>query len=266
MSADHNSEESNEEDRLKVPAAWAALEDAFENNAPEVHSYLHLTTGDVIRVVDGVAAPVTHARIVADPGYRRVDPVSSREQYRWMERFIATLDEGVLKQRLLQAIDGKGAFRRFKDVLVSYPVERERWFAFRTERLRMCMEGWLDAQGLQAVERPEWDVPSAPPPRAPTAAAEKSPRRPAQAPEPLRLRALELVERLPPADLEAACAYLEFLARRSSPPAASAGRAPAVVPTPESGPSVGASRATGRSNAEPKADETADAHERRDQA
>ena len=42
-----------------VPVDWEALEDAFENNAPEVHSYLHLATGDVLRVVDGVADPST---------------------------------------------------------------------------------------------------------------------------------------------------------------------------------------------------------------
>ena len=40
----------------EVPVDWEALEDAFENNAPEVHSYLHLTTGEVLRVVDGVAS------------------------------------------------------------------------------------------------------------------------------------------------------------------------------------------------------------------
>ena len=33
-----------------IPIDWEALEDAFENNAPEVHSYLHTTTGDVLRV------------------------------------------------------------------------------------------------------------------------------------------------------------------------------------------------------------------------
>ena len=33
-----------------VPVDWEALEDAFENNAPEVHSYLHLVTGDVLRI------------------------------------------------------------------------------------------------------------------------------------------------------------------------------------------------------------------------
>src|ERR1700737_2770151 len=66
-----------------VPVDWKALEDAFENNAPEVHSYLHLTTGEVLRVVDGVADPQMHVRIASDGNYLRIDPVSSREQYRW---------------------------------------------------------------------------------------------------------------------------------------------------------------------------------------
>src|SRR5215467_15875648 len=70
-----------------VPIDWEALEDAFENNAPEVHSYLHLVTGEVLRVVDGVADPQMHVRIASDANYLRIDPVSSREQYRWMERF-----------------------------------------------------------------------------------------------------------------------------------------------------------------------------------
>src|SRR6185312_2212684 len=48
-----------------VPIDWEALEDAFENNAPEVHSYLHLVTGEVLRVVDGVADPQMHVRIAS---------------------------------------------------------------------------------------------------------------------------------------------------------------------------------------------------------
>src|SRR5262245_11455768 len=140
----------------EVPVDWEALEDAFENNAPEVHSYLHLTTGEVLRVVDGVADPQMHARISADPNYLRIDPVSSREQYRWMERFIPMVDDAELRGKLAHAIDGKGAFRRFKDVLMTYGGERERWFAFRSERLRTFMEAWLNAHAIQAVPRPGW--------------------------------------------------------------------------------------------------------------
>ena len=139
-----------------MPVDWEALEDAFENNAPEVHSYLHLTTGEVLRVVDGVADPQMHVRIASDGNYLRIDPVSSREQYRWMERFIPLVEDTDLREKLTQAIDGKGAFRRFKDVLMSFGDEREQWFTFRSERLRTFMEAWLGAHAIKAISRPAW--------------------------------------------------------------------------------------------------------------
>lgn len=199
----------------KVPIAWEALEDAFENNAPAVHSYLHLETGEVVRIVDGVADPAMHQRVSADASYLRVDPVSSREQYRWMERFIATVDAGELRDKLVQAIDGKGAFRRFKDVLMTFPVDRERWFTFRSERLRACMEQWLGAHSIEAVPRTEWHVPTADDVQKPVAEEEKPGRRGrALVVEQQRRRIQELAEILPARELDAAVAFLEFLRER----------------------------------------------------
>ena len=207
-----------------VPVAWQALEDAFENNAPEVHSYLNLQSGEVIRIVDGIAEPAMHARIAGDDQYLRIDPVSSREQYRWMERFIETVDPGDFRDQLVGSIDGKGAFRRFKDVLMGHPVDRERWFTFRSERLRVAMEAWLDAHGITPVERPEWEVPSA---KDVGAAAEaqdrKSPRRRrVEAAEATRQRLRELVDRLPARGLDLAVEFLTFLDERRPLPRAGA--------------------------------------------
>lgn len=205
-------DEGHEGALRSVPIAWQALEDAFENNAPEVHSYLNLATGEVVRIVDGVADPAMHQRVSGDNGYLRVEPVSSREQYRWMERFIATLEEGELRERLVHAIDGKGAFRRFKDALMAFPVDRERWFAFRTERLRACMESWLETHRLTATERREWRVPTA---EDVTATVEVEPARPRRARSPgaeaARRRLHDLAEALPARELDAALAFLEFL-------------------------------------------------------
>ena len=201
----------------EVPIAWEALEDAFENNAPEVHSYLHLENGEVIRIVDGIADPAMHSRIMGDALYLRIDPVSSREQYRWMERFIATVDDGELRSQLLGAIDGKGAFRRFKDVLMSYPVERERWFTFRSERLRSCMEAWLGAHGINPVERPKWRVPTADEVKGQVELQEQEkPGRRSRAAiaEAQRQRLHELIDALPARELDAALAFLEFLRER----------------------------------------------------
>src|SRR5512138_3396337 len=174
-----------------IPIDWEALEDAFENNAPEVHSYLHLVTGDVLRVVDGVADPQMHARIAADTNYLRIDPVSSREQYRWMERYIPMVEDPDLQAKLTQAIDGKGAFRRFKDVLMAYGPERERWFSFRSERLRIFMEAWLSAHALNPVARPMW-VPESTP-RVEGAPAPEPPREEPR--EPRRGKSVETLRR-----------------------------------------------------------------------
>jgi hypothetical protein len=208
---------SDAEARRQVPILWEALEDAFENNAPEVHSYLHLHTGEVIRIVDGIADPGMYSRIVADPTYLRIDPVSSREQYRWMERFIETVEDPEIRRQLASAIDGKGAFRRFKDVLMHFPVDRERWFAFRSERLKVSMESWLEAHGLEAVERVQWDVPSANDVK--EAVEREENERPerrnrAAMAEAVRKRLLELASSLPVRELDAAIAFLEFLRER----------------------------------------------------
>jgi hypothetical protein len=203
----------------EVPVDWEALEDAFENNAPEVHSYLHLTTGEVLRVVDGVADPQMHVRIASDGNYLRVDPVSSREQYRWMERFIPMVENGDLRGKLTQAIDGKGAFRRFKDVLMTYGLERERWFAFRSERLRTFMEAWLAAHAIKPVARPAW---ADPPPGSDVEAApesvEEGPKsqggRRTRNAETLRQQLRELGDTLGPRDLDIVVSFAEFLKTR----------------------------------------------------
>jgi hypothetical protein len=171
----------------------------------------------VIRIVDGIAEPATHARIASDASYLRVEPVSSREQYRWMERFIATVDESELRQKLVASIDGKGAFRRFKDVLMSYPVDRERWFAFRSERLRIAIEAWLEAHGLRAQERKDWHVPTADQVKAAVEIQERAqPARRTRAAlaETTRQRLHELVDLLPVRELELAHEFFEFLRER----------------------------------------------------
>jgi hypothetical protein len=220
-----------------VPVDWEALEDAFENNAPEVHSYLHLVTGEVLRVVDGVADPQMHVRIASDPNYLRIDPVSSREQYRWMERFIPMVEDAELRAKLTVAIDGKGAFRRFKDVLMAYGPDREKWFTFRSERLRTFMEAWLTAHAIHAIPRPQWldpgveDRESAPPdstvgpPSAVPSSTSLGPesegprsasgrRRSAEA---SRAHLKELADGLGPRDLDVLVSFAEFLkARRAA--------------------------------------------------
>ncbi len=194
---------------------WAALETAFEHNAPDTHSYLDSKTGHVLTIVDSRPEDEEKRLLIRRGGgrYVHLDPASSREQYRWMERFVASVGDPSLRERLILAIDGKGAFRRFKDVLLSYPLERDRWFAYRANLLHIYIDNWLAMQDLVLGEQPPWG--EARQPAEPDVPLEKPIGNRGEGPtETLRRQARELVDGLPALELPAAIAYLQFLTER----------------------------------------------------
>lgn len=79
----------------------------------------------------------------------RVECEGSRDGYRDMEMFIGTVSDPDKADRLEIAIQGRGAFRRFKDVLARWPGELERWFAFSEDRQRGRARAWLAGAGYR---------------------------------------------------------------------------------------------------------------------
>jgi len=71
-----------------------------------------------------------------------------------MDMFIATLTDPVQAERLRGAITGRGAFRRFRDVLARWPEQLQRWFAFAEERHRARAGAWLATAGYRSTRRP----------------------------------------------------------------------------------------------------------------
>ncbi len=202
-------------DTSKPAPDWVALETAFEHNAPETHSYFDLETGQVVTIVDSRPEDAPKRILIRANGARFVplEPASSREQYRWMERFVASVEDDPLRERLVLAVDGKGAFRRFKDVLLSYPVERDRWFSYRGNLLHIYINGWLNSKDVGLGENPPWGDPEEPlepdvPLEKPVGARGEGPT------ETLRSQLTDLVIALPALELPAAVAYLSFLSER----------------------------------------------------
>src|SRR6187397_2165806 len=150
---------------MPITVNWSDLEIAFERNSPDQESFLDLENGDLLSIVEGEPdAAARRARVASSPErYLRIDPASSREQYRWMERFVSSVSDPPLRERLLIAIDGKGAFRRFKDVLLAFPAERERWFAYRADLLHWHIFNWLKEAQIEAAEPPPWGEAKPPP-------------------------------------------------------------------------------------------------------
>ena len=210
---------------IRVELDWDGLEVAVERNAPDTDSYLDLTTGRVVTIVAGDPEAALRRQQVGENirNFLRVEPASSREQYRWMERFVGSVGDEGLRERLIISIDGKGAFRRFKDVLLAYPAERERWFSYRADLLHWHIHNWLAQHDITATNPPPWGEVQ-PPPELPVVAG-KPIVHGAEAPgETLRRQARDLIETIPAIDLPSAIAFLEFLKARAAEQAKDRGR------------------------------------------
>ena len=97
---------------MGITVNWSDLEIAFERNSPDQESFLDLENGDLLSIVEGEPdAAARRARVAGNPErYLRVDPASSREQYRWMERFVTSVSELTLRERFSSRSTAKGRF------------------------------------------------------------------------------------------------------------------------------------------------------------
>jgi hypothetical protein len=84
--------------------------------------------------------------------YMGVPEADSHEGYRDMERLILTVQDERLQDRLWQAIEGRGAFRRFKDVLAGHYREEQRWYAFQDNRIKGRILDWLESEGIEPID------------------------------------------------------------------------------------------------------------------
>ena len=73
----------------------------------------------------------------------------SDEPYRDMRHFIATVTDPRLAQRLSDAIDGRGAFRRFYNVIATAPDEHTRWQRHSDDARLGRARSWLAHSGYQ---------------------------------------------------------------------------------------------------------------------
>jgi len=129
---------------------------AMEDSSYEHKYYLDLETGEILflsEYMEDDEAEKLREKIDDGPDrYERIPKAESHEGYDDMQDFIATVKDERLSELLEVAINGKGAFRRFKDVLLNYPEERERWFQYRDDRTQERALEWLDDIDVSLIE------------------------------------------------------------------------------------------------------------------
>ena len=69
-------------------------------------------------------------------------------EYKMMEDFIETIDNSEISNNLQRLIQGKGAFRRFKDYCIEMDIIQE-WYNFRDKRYKEIAINWCKQNELE---------------------------------------------------------------------------------------------------------------------
>ena len=127
----------------------------------EYSSFLDLDTGHVEHVPDAFLGKAEHgemphlveweesiwemAKQIVASRDRFLDLPSKFDIHEWeiMQDFSLSVKSGAIREDLLSAIHGAGAFRHFKDTIQRHGIEPA-WFAFRAEALKQIAIDWCE--------------------------------------------------------------------------------------------------------------------------
>ena len=146
----------------------SAILEALEMQGDEVHAFLDRHTGEVVVLTDEELRAgedghdLSHypewqrdnieqaALVRADDGSRFVALPDRFEINEWemMRDFALSVEDEAISGALLDAIQGRGAFRYFKDQVHARGLA-DPWYAFRDERYRQIASDWCEEQGLE---------------------------------------------------------------------------------------------------------------------
>ncbi|MBI4579181.1 MAG: hypothetical protein HY718_05730 [Planctomycetes bacterium] len=152
------------------------LAEAMSWRSDESEYYLDTHTGKIILVESGMLTDLedgeeidedlpewqkpmlAEARAIVEDTqdrYESIPPIESREGFRIMEDFIPGLTDDTLRDRLWEAIRGKGAFRRFKDALANAGGDLlDQWHRYEEQRHRDMAREWLESLDIEPEDSP----------------------------------------------------------------------------------------------------------------
>jgi hypothetical protein len=143
-------------EKIQLPIDLQELCFAFEDSSYDHRYFLDVQTGAVkLDIFDAAEREELDEMLdeTSKERYRYLPNAESQVGYEDMKKYIETVKGANLKEKLSIAISGSGAFRRFKDVLNSYPKERESWFRFKDEKVMERVNEWLEEEGIEIIPK-----------------------------------------------------------------------------------------------------------------
>ena len=159
--------------RKPIRVDWDELEVAFSNHDEELIYYLDTVTGHVVLEGEGQEAdfddeddyqhasaqPTTPVAPREDATRANVEPISTELKLQWMGEFLAGTDDldADVAGKLREAVDSEEPAPALTDVLREHADVRDRWYLYRSDRLRQVLKEWLSRHGVEPIDPPPWE-------------------------------------------------------------------------------------------------------------
>jgi hypothetical protein len=69
-------------------------------------------------------------------------------EYEIIEEFILSIKDQRIREELYEAIQGRGAFRRFKDGLIEHSVDKH-WYKYRENKIKELVIQWCKEHDIE---------------------------------------------------------------------------------------------------------------------
>jgi hypothetical protein len=149
---------------MAVVISLSEVIEAIEFQTDESVSYLNPDTGEIVYVTDEMRDVVEEGETNRTPQWMREDIPKVREAlesgrflrlptkfdvHEWaiMERFSRGQENERVREELLDAIHGAGAFRMFRSTIRRLEME-EAWYHFRDQAIEEIAREWLEEHHL----------------------------------------------------------------------------------------------------------------------
>jgi hypothetical protein len=147
--------EARPSERRRIPADLDGVADLLEGPADMgFGGILDCRTGDTwpAAVIDDWAGEGAPPDPDAAPDlYLFIPNIGSPEAWEDMRDFAADIEGDAIRAQLLDAINGRGAFSRFRRILARDDALRASWYAYCAETRSGRARDWLAAEGYSAM-------------------------------------------------------------------------------------------------------------------
>lgn len=144
------------------------LMDAIDFQSNESRSLFHVKTGEIYFITDEIMyiaendghnfsdwqeddIKIAKDYLENEKDYLCLPSQQEAREYQMMEEFALSIEDEKITKQLLICLQGKGAFRRFKNSIILLGIDKA-WYAFRDEKYKKFIVKWCEENSLVLEE------------------------------------------------------------------------------------------------------------------